>query len=76
MSLQNTTNFPKFKGRNVPISEIAHATGKSSQYIRIGLQKGSLTFGYAIKKDGATQYSYLCPDKKVYEELGYFNETA
>ena len=27
---------PKFTGRNVPITEIAKATGKSQQFIRIG----------------------------------------
>lgn len=32
------TNHPKFTGRNVPIAEIARATGKNPQFIRIGLQ--------------------------------------
>ena len=30
--------LPKFTGRNVKISEIAKATGKDPNYIRIGLQ--------------------------------------
>ncbi|MCD8159578.1 MAG: hypothetical protein LUD77_12080 [Clostridiales bacterium] len=76
MQSQNNTILPKFKGRNVPISEIAQATGKSSQFIRLGIQRGFLTFGYAIKKEGSTQFNYFCPDKRVWEELGYFNETA
>lgn len=71
-----TMSTPKFTGRNVPIAEIARATGKDPQYIRIGLQKGIFQFGFAFKKDGSTEFNYLCPDKRVWEELGYFNENA
>ena len=53
-------DLPHFTGRNVPISEIANATGKDPQYLRIGLQ----------------EYNYFCPDKKVWEELGYFREVT
>ena len=31
-------------------------------------------FGYAFKKDGAKNYTFYCPDKQVWEELGYFKE--
>lgn len=41
---------PEFTGRNVPIRELAKAIGKDVQYIRIGLQKGILHFGFALKK--------------------------
>ncbi len=64
--------LPPFTGRNVPISEIARATGKEAQYIRVGLQRGSLKFGHAIKMKDSSEYSYFCPDKKVWEETGYF----
>jgi len=66
--------LPAFTGRNVPIDEIAKAMGKSSQYVRIGLQQGILKFGYAIRREGAHGYSYYCPDKRVWEEIGYFRE--
>lgn len=65
---------PNFTGRNVPIAEIAKATGKSSQFIRIGIQRGIFKFGYAFKREGSSEYNYLCPDKKVWEELGYFKD--
>ena len=65
---------PNFTGRNVPVTEIAKAIGKDAQYVRIGLQKGILTFGYAIKLENSSEYNYYCPDKKVWEETGYFNE--
>lgn len=42
-------NIPKFSSRNVQISEISVAIGKSQQFIRVGLQKGILKFGYAYK---------------------------
>ena len=45
---------PKFTGRNVPITEIAKATGKSQQFIRIGIQKRILNLDMpSNKKDPA-----------------------
>ncbi len=64
--------MPAFTGRNVPIAEIARAIGKDAQYIRLGLQKGILKFGYAMKMENSSEYNYYCPDKKVWEETGYF----
>ena len=65
---------PKFTGRNVPITEIAKAIGKDAQYVRVGLQQGILKFGYAMKLDKSSEYNYYCPDKKVWEETGYFRD--
>lgn len=66
--------LPEFTGRNVPITEIARAIGKDAQYVRVGLQQGVLKFGCAIKFDNSTEYNYYCPDKKVWEETGYFRD--
>lgn len=63
---------PNFTGRNVPVTELAKAIGKDAQYIRIGLQQGILDFGYAMRKENSTEYNYYCPDKKVWEQTGYF----
>ena len=74
--MENTKLYietPVFTCRNVPINELAKAIGKDAQYIRIGLQQGVLNFGYAMKKDNSSEYNYYCPDKKVWEETGYFN---
>lgn len=65
-------NLPEFTGRNVLILELSKAIGKDAQFIRIGLQKGILKFGYAYKKENSSEYNYYCPDKKVWEETGYF----
>ena len=64
--------LPPFTGRNVPISEIAKAIGKDAQFIRYGLQKGIFKFCYAIKNENSSEYNYCCPDRKVWEETGYF----
>ena len=74
MQQENYLETPKFTGRNVPIEEIAKATGKSLCFLREALKQGIMHFGYAFRKDGAKNYSFYCPDKLVWEELGYFIE--
>lgn len=69
-------NDIRFTGRNVSIAEIAATTGKSQQFIRIGLQKGILKFGYAYKVNSDKVYSYYCPDKLVWEQTGYFRDVT
>lgn len=65
--------LPPFTGRNVPVTEIARAIGKDAQYVRVGIQQGLLKFGIAMKKETSNEFNYYCPDKKVWEETGYFN---
>lgn len=50
------------------VSECAKALGKSEQFVRIGLQRGVLPFGYAVKM--SSKWTYHISDKKVYEYLG------
>ena len=63
MQEKHYVETPKFTGRNVPVDEIAKATGKSATFLREALKLGIMHFGYAFKKD-----------KQVWEELGYFKE--
>lgn len=72
--VQYKVDLPAFTGRNVvPIKEIAKAMGKDAQYVRVGIQQGVLKFGVAIKMEDSNEYNYYCcPDKKVWEETGYF----
>ena len=70
---QNYGKMPPFTGRNVPVTEIARAMHKDAQYVRVGLQQGIFKFGYAVKLEGSNEYNYYCPDRKVWEEIGYFN---
>lgn len=77
--VQYKVDLPTFTGRNVPIKEMAKAIGKDDRYVRVGIQQGVLKFGVAIKIGDSSEYNYYCPDKKVWEETGYFRsipETA
>ena len=69
-------DLPPFTGRNVPIKEIASAIGKDPHYIRLAIQAGVLKFGVAMKMENSNEYSYYCPDRKVWEETGYFRNVA
>ena len=66
-------NTPAFTGRDVPINEIAQGIGKSADFIKRGLRTGALDFGYAVKSDNSDRYGYYCPDKLVWEKIGYYN---
>lgn len=66
--------LPNFTERNIPITEIAKVMGKDPQYIRIALQNEIFKFGYAMKMENSSEYHYYCPDRKVWEEIGYFRE--
>lgn len=70
--------LPPFTGRNVPITEVAVCPcTRMPSMCCIGLQQGILKFGYAIKLENSNEYNYYCPDRKVWEEIGYFQpETA
>lgn len=50
------------------VSECARLLGKSQQFVRIGLQRGILPFGYAIKM--SSKWTYHISENKVYEYLG------
>ena len=62
-----------FYGQRCSACEIAKATGRSAQFLARGLREGIFDFGFAVKSDSGNQYSYFCPDKLVWEKLGYFN---
>ena len=74
---QTYTAMPAFTGRNVPVTDgsirVMYTDLKDAQYVRVGLQQGAFKFGYAIKLEGSNEYNYYCPDRKVWEEIGYFN---
>lgn len=50
------------------VSECAKLLGKSEQFVRIGLQRGVLPFGVAIKM--SSKWTYHISDTKVYDYLG------
>ena len=54
------------------VIECAKLLNKSPQFVRIGLQRGILPFGYAIKMSSV--WTYHISDVKVYEYLGIKKE--
>lgn len=56
-------------GKSISVKEAAKIMGKSEQFVRIGLQRGLLPFGQAIKMSSIYTY-YISP--KLFEEyVGY-----
>lgn len=56
--------------RNITVQKAAKLLKKSEMFVRIGLQRGLLPFGVAIKLDGKTKYSYHISPKLFEEYLG------
>lgn len=54
--------------QNISVKQAAEIMGKSQQFVRVGLQKGILPFGTAVKLSSIWTY-YISP-KKFYEYTG------
>lgn len=63
-----SSKFLQTRVNNLKVSECARLLGKSQQFVRIGLQRGILPFGYAIKM--SSKWTYHISESKVYEYLG------
>lgn len=50
------------------VAECAKLLGKSPQFVRVGLQRGILPFGFAIRM--SSKWTYHISEAKVYEYLG------
>ena len=58
------------EGRSVSVSiqKTAELLKKSEQFVRIGLQRGILPFGYAVKM--STRWTYHISKYKLFDYLG------
>ena len=54
--------------KNVSVKQAAEIMGKSQQFIRVGLQRGLLPFGIAVKM--SSKWTYYISPKKFYEYVG------
>ena len=54
---------------NLPVETAARLMGVGKQFIRVGLQKGILPFGYAVKLS-ANRFTYYISPKKFTEYTG------
>ena len=56
-------------GINMTVAEASRLMGVSRQFIRVGLQKGILPFGYAVQVS-ADRYTYFISAQKFKEYIG------
>lgn len=54
--------------KSLSIKEAAKMMGKSDQFVRIGLQRGILPFGSAVKL--SSKWTYYISPTKFYEYVG------
>ncbi|SHH86164.1 hypothetical protein [Desulfosporosinus lacus] len=57
--------------KSLTIHEAAKIMGKSDQFVRIGLQRGILPFGSAVKL--STKWTYYISPSRFYEYVGKSN---
>ena len=55
-------------GKNVPVKDAAELLGMSQQFVRVGLQRGILPFGSAVKL--STRWTYYVSPTRLYEYAG------
>ena len=53
---------------NISVKETSEIMGKCQQFVRVGLQRGILPFGYAIKM--SSKWTYHISKNKLFEYLG------
>ena len=53
---------------NMTVIKAAQIMGKSQQFVRVGLQRGLLPFGTAVKM--SSMWTYYISQKKFYEYVG------
>ncbi|PID22471.1 hypothetical protein CSV61_02165 [Sporosarcina sp. P3] len=58
--------------KNVKVSEAAKVIGKSEQFVRIGLQRNILPFGYAVKM--SSKWTYHISPKLLEEYMGLYRK--
>ncbi|MBU5302834.1 hypothetical protein [Eubacterium callanderi] len=56
--------------RKITVKEAAQRMGVAEQFIRVGLQRGILKFGYAVQQKENGEYSYHISPKKFEEYMG------
>lgn len=54
--------------KSLSVSDAARLMGKSNQFVRLGLQKGLLPFGTAVKT--SSKYTYYISPKLFFEYVG------
>lgn len=58
------------KNKYISIKEAAKIMGKSEQFVRVGLQIGTLSFGIAQIMPNSSKYTYYISPKLFYDFVG------
>jgi len=58
------------KHKYISIKEAAQVMGKSEQFVRVGLQRGTLSFGIAQIMPKSNRYTYYISPKLFYDFVG------
>lgn len=58
--------------KNISVIETAKMLGKCQQFVRVGLQRGILPFGYAVKL--SSMWTYHISAHKLNEYLGIIDD--
>lgn len=61
-------DWNKSPDNRLSVAEAAHFLGTSEQFVRIGLQQGTLKFGMAVKM--SSQWTYVITKQKFEEFTG------
>lgn len=65
----------EYTANNMTIEEASKLMGVSRQFVRVGLQKGILPFGYAVKITNE-RFTYFISRQKFLEHTGIKGETV
>jgi hypothetical protein len=60
-------NIEKNNNKKLTTQQVARIMGKSDEFVRVGLQRGILPFGYAFKLPERKKYSYYINPKQFEE---------
>ena len=67
-------NLITVSGKNISVKAAAELLGMSQQFVRIGLQRGILPFGSAVKL--STRWTYYVSLARLHEYAGVKRESA
>lgn len=56
--------------KRLTTQKVARILGKSDEFVRVGLQRGFLPFGYAVKLPNRHKYTYYINPKQFENYLG------
>lgn len=72
--MENIDSLKNLEGKCLTVKETAELLNCSQQFVRVGLQRKLLPFGYAIKM--SSKWTYNISAHQVYKYLGINEESV